>query len=141
MTKKEKIEKVMGFAMANRPTVGGFPYLAECLRLAGVTHNLWSLPSAQSIYMIDGGWVVNQGTPLVTGLVEVPTFDQEALITALRTNQEGNSTFPEFLAAAWQAGVVGYDVEFPRRTVTYMGRNAEMYIEEYPAVEVVGLEF
>jgi uncharacterized protein YbcV (DUF1398 family) len=31
--------------MVGRPKVGGFPYLAETLRRAGVTRNLWYLPA------------------------------------------------------------------------------------------------
>ena len=76
------------------------------------------------------------GTPLASGPVDVPVLDREALISALRTDQAGESTFPEFLAASWRAGVVSYDVDFAARTVAYYGVNGEVYIEEYPAVEV-----
>jgi uncharacterized protein YbcV (DUF1398 family) len=69
--------------------------------------------------------------------VDVPPFDREALITALRTDQAGKSTFPEFLAASWRAGVVRYDVDFTARTVSYYGCNGEEYVEKYPAVELV----
>ena len=124
------------YAMSIRPKVGGFPVLAETLRQAGVQMNRWSLPSCQSIYLMKGGSVVQQGTPLVTGAHEIPRFDREALISALRTDQEGRSTFPEFLQAAWKAGVVGYDVDFTGRKVVYYGVNGETYLEEYPAVEV-----
>jgi uncharacterized protein YbcV (DUF1398 family) len=55
------------------------------------------------------GPVVMQGKPLVTGAADVPAFDREALIRALRIDQAGESTFPEFLEATWRAGVVGYD--------------------------------
>lgn len=141
MNAQTKLQKAMDFAIIHRPSVGGFPFLAECLRQAGVTHNVWTLPDAQSVYLLEGGWIVNQGTPLVMGMVAVEKFDQEALIEALRTNQVGNSTFPEFLHAIWRAGVVGYDVEFANRIVTYMGMNGELYTEEYPAVEVIELVF
>jgi uncharacterized protein YbcV (DUF1398 family) len=123
-------------AMAGRPKVGGFPYLAETLRRAGVTRNLWSLPSGQSLYLTKEGAVVNQGAPLISGMADVPTFDREALIQALRTDQRGESTFPEFLMATWRAGVVRYDVDFERRRVAYYGCNGEGYVEEYPAVDV-----
>jgi uncharacterized protein YbcV (DUF1398 family) len=123
-------------AMAGRPRVGGFPYLAETLRRAGVTRNLWSLPSGQSIYLTEDGPVVNQGTPLISGTADVPAFDREALIAALRTDQRGESTFPEFLMATWRAGVVRYDVDFDARTVAYYGCNGEEYVEAYPAVNV-----
>jgi len=82
------------------------------------------------------GSVVQQGTPLVTGLHEVPRFDREALIAALRMDQAGKSTFPEFLQSAWKAGVTGYDVDFSARRVVYYGVGGESYLEEYPAVEL-----
>ena len=132
----ENLESAQQRAMAGRPKIGGFPYLAETLRRAGVTRNIWSLPSCQSLYLTGKGPVVVQGSPLVTGMADVPSFSREALIAALRTDQAGNSTFPEFLMATWRAGVVKYDVDFAARTCTYYGVGEEKYIESYPAVEV-----
>jgi uncharacterized protein YbcV (DUF1398 family) len=131
----ENLQAAQQRAMAIRPKVGGFPYLAETLRRAGVTRNAWCLPSCQSLFLTNDGPVVIQGTPLVSGAADVPPFDREALITALRTDQAGNSSFPEFLAASWRAGVVRYDVDFAVRTVSYYGCNGEEYIEAYPAVD------
>lgn len=137
MNSEERLQKAMECAIANRPKVGGFPYLAECLRKAGARHNIWSLPAVQSVYiMSDGTCLIDQGTPLMTGMVEVPQFDQDALIKAIREDQDGSSTFPEFLNAAWSAGAWGYDVDFEKRTVTYMGAKGELYTEFYPFVEI-----
>jgi uncharacterized protein YbcV (DUF1398 family) len=122
--------------MAGRPKVGGFPYLAETLRRAGVTRNIWSLPACQSLYLTEEGPVMMQETPLVAGMVDVPPFDRNALIVALRVDQTGESTFPEFLMAAWKAGVVRYDVNFVARTVTYHGAGEESYVESYPVAKV-----
>ncbi len=132
----EKLTEAQKYGMSIRPKIGGFPILAEVLRQAGVQMNRWSLPSCQSVYLMKEGSVVQQGPPLVTGLHEIPKFDRDALITALRTDQEGRSTFHEFLQAAWKAGVVGYDADFTGRKVTYYGSAGESYLEEYPAVEV-----
>jgi len=132
----ENLNAALQRAMAGRPKVGGFPYLAETLRRAGVTRNYWFLPACESLYLTKEGPVVVQGTPLLFGSADVPPFNQEALIAALRTDQAGNSTFPEFLAASWRAGVVRYDVDFTARTVAYYGCNCEEYVEKYPAVEV-----
>lgn len=132
----ENLEAAQRHAMAKRPKVGGFPYLAETLRRAGVTRNVWSLPACQSLYLTSDGPVVTQGTPLATGTMDVPRFDREALIAALRRNQAGESTFPEFLAASWRAGVVRYEVDFGGRTVAYFGCNGEEYVEVYPSVEI-----
>ena len=96
----ENLQAAQQRAMAVRPKVGGFPYLAETLRRAGVTRNLWFLPACQSLYLTQDGPVVNQGTPLLSGTADVPPFNREALIEALRTDQAGKSTFLEFLAAS-----------------------------------------
>jgi len=132
----ENLEAAFQRAMEIRPKVGGFPYLAETLRLAGVTRNIWHLPACQSLYLTEDGPVLKTGTPLASGAVDVAPFSREALIAALRTDQAGNSTFPEFLAASWRAGVVRYDVDFAARTVAYYGCNGEEYVESYPAVDV-----
>lgn len=132
----EKLTEAQKYALTIRPKVGGFPVLAEVLRQAGVQKNRWFLPSCEAIYSMKEGSVVQQGTPLVSGTHEIAKFNREALITALRTDQEGRSTFPEFLQAAWKAGVVGYDVDFSGRKVIYYGAEGESYLEEYPAVEV-----
>src|SRR5277367_1996452 len=132
----DNLTEAMKFAGANRPRVGGFPYLAEVLRKAGVTRNVWSLPSCQSLFLTKDGPVIMQGTPLVNGAVDVPAFDGAALIEALHVDQAGESTFPEFLKASWRAGVVRYDVDLEVRTVAYQGCNGEEYKEVYPAVAV-----
>lgn len=119
-----------------RPRVGGFPYLAEVMRLAGVTRNVWSLPGCQSVFLTKYGPVVMQGKPLIEGVADVPAFDEGALIQALRIDQAGESSFPEFLDASWRAGVVRYDVDLEARTVAYQGCNGEEYIEAYPAVTI-----
>ena len=132
----DNLQSALQRAFAIRPKVGGFPYLAETLRRAGVRHNIWVLPACESLYLTESGPVVMQQAPLITGAEDVPPFDQEALITALRTDQAGESTFPEFLSASWHAGVVRYEVNFSERVVTYYGCNGEAYAEHYPAIEI-----
>lgn len=131
-----KLEEAQRRALLGRPKAGGFPYLAETLRRAGVTRNTWFLPACESLYLTEAGPVVMQGAPLISGAADVPKFDQRALITALRIDQAGQSTFPEFLLASWRAGVVRYDVDLTARTVTYYGCYGEAYVEEYPAADV-----
>jgi uncharacterized protein YbcV (DUF1398 family) len=122
--------------MSVRPKVGGFPFLAEALRQAGVTRNEWCLPACQSLYLTKAGPVVSAGTPLTSGTEDVPSFDREALVQAIREDQAGRTTFPEFLEAAWRAGVVRYEVDFVARTVVYYGCLGERYLEEYPSVDL-----
>src|ERR1043166_7916044 len=99
----DSLTVAMKTAEAIRPRINGFPYLAKVLRKAGVKRNIWSLPSGQSLFLTQKGPVVLQGSPLVTGAVDVPAFNEAALITALRVDQAGGSTFSEFLEASWHA--------------------------------------
>jgi uncharacterized protein YbcV (DUF1398 family) len=131
-----KLTEAQKYAMSIKPKVGGFPVLAQVLRQAGILMNRWYLPSCQSIYMMSEGSVVQQGPTLITGTHDVPKFNREALIIAIRTDQRGESTFPEFLQNAWNAGVVSYDADFVKRHVIYFGVNGESYLEEYPAVSL-----
>jgi uncharacterized protein YbcV (DUF1398 family) len=133
----ENLQAAVRRAMAGQPKVGGFPYLAETLRRAGVTRNLWFLPASQSLYLTKDGPIVTLGTPLSSGTVDVPPFNREALIAALRTDQAGRSTFDVFLVSCWRAGVVRYEVDFTARKVAYYGCDGGEYAEDYPAVEVV----
>jgi uncharacterized protein YbcV (DUF1398 family) len=134
----ENLQAAQQRAIAGRPKVGGFPYLAETLKRAGVTRNFWYLPACESIYLTHDGPVVQQMAPLITGAADIPKFDEAALITALRTDQAGKSTFPEFLLATWRAGIVRYEVDFAARTCTYYGCEGDRYVEEYPAVSIDG---
>lgn len=131
----ENLQNALKRAMEIRPKIGGFPYLAETLRAAGVTKNIWTLPSCEAVYLTEMGPVVQQGVPLFNGMQDIPPFDREALVRAIRTDQAGQSTFPEFLHASWKAGVIRYEVDFHARRVIYIGSAGEQYIEEYPAVE------
>lgn len=132
----ERLTETQKYALSIRPKAGGFPFLAEALRKSGVIMNRWTLPSCQSVYTFNEGVVVQQAPPLFTGIFEFPEFNRDALIKAIRDDQEGRSSFSEFLTYAWHAGVVGYDVDFSGRKVIYYGVAGESYIEEYPAVEI-----
>lgn len=132
----KNLEDAQKLALQKRPKVGGFPYLAETLRQAGVSKNIWHLPACQSVYLTDLGPVVMQLPPLFVATAEIPKFDREALIRALRTDQAGQTSFPEFLKNSWEAGVVNYVVNFIDRKVTYYGAHGDFYDEAYPAVEL-----
>lgn len=132
----ENLQSAQQRAVAIRPRVGGFPVLAEVLRQAGARKNIWHLPAAQSLFLTDLGPVVSQGTPLVSGVVAVREFDSDAVVKAIRVDQAGESTFPEFLQAIWEAGVVSYEVDFGARKVAYFGWDGTNYIEAYPEVRI-----
>ncbi len=123
-------------AMEIRPKIGGFPVLAEVLKQAGVVRNIWHLPSCQSTYITKQGPVVFQLAPLITGFADIPLFNEEKLVEAIRTDQAGKTEFPQFLLGVWNAGVVRYEVDFEARNVAYYGVGSEVYLENYPEVKV-----
>lgn len=133
---KDNISKAYQWAIANRPKVNGYPYLAEALRQVEVNRYVYSLPSCQCIFFSSQGNVVTQMDAIKVGMCDVPRFDEDALIKQLRISQEGESTFPEFLRGAWEAGVVSYEADLQERKVTYYGAQGESYVEKYPFVEV-----
>lgn len=132
----EHLHSAQQHAFAIQPKVGGFPVLAAVLHRAGVNSNEWTLPAAQSVYSTDAGPVVQLGTPVSSGTQDIPDFNRDAVIQAIRTNQAGESTFPEFLAAVFLAGVIRYVVDFDARTVSYYGIDGDNYIESYPEVAI-----
>ncbi|NEM90582.1 DUF1398 domain-containing protein [Galbitalea soli] len=135
-TASDNLTAAQRHGMAIRPLVGGFPVLAKVLHEAGVRRNEWTLPAAQSLSLTDLGTVVQLGEPLGSGALDVAPFDREAVVAAIRADQAGKSSFPEFLQAAWRAGVVRYVADFDSRTVTYYGADGQSYAESYPDVEL-----
>ena len=119
-----------------RPAVGGVPVLAEVLRQAGIHRNARTLPAGRSVNVTDTGAVAEPAVSLVSEMSDVPAFDRDAVIDAIRADQAGHTTFPEFLAAVWAAGVTSYVVDLDQRTVTYAGIDDKTYVESYPAVEI-----
>lgn len=136
MKLKNHLKNAMAKSKKVRPKVGGFPYLAECLRDEGFTKNTWYLPSGDSFYFTKEDSLVIPGTPLIEDMTTYPPYSKVKLISALRADQSGKTTFPEFLMNTWKAGVVKYEVHFIERYVIYYGADNEEYKETYPAVEI-----
>lgn len=132
----ERIVEAQARAMRIRPRVGGFPHLAEVLRQAGVERIHCNVPAMTTVYVTADGEVIQQGTPQLSGTAPIAPFDEGALVTALRTDQAGESTYPEFMAATWRAGVVTYEIDLAGRTCTYRSAAGAQYVEQYPAVEL-----
>lgn len=122
--------------MSVRPRVGGFPFLAESLRQAGVREYQFDVPSASAVLVTDAGTVLQPGTALRSQMTVVPPFDRDAVRESLRADQAGETTFPEFVESTFRAGVVRYTVDLDERTCTYLGVRGESYIEHYPVVEL-----
>ncbi|SDJ39506.1 Uncharacterized conserved protein YbcV, DUF1398 family [Frankineae bacterium MT45] len=136
MTLTQTIEAAQRRGTQVRPEVGGFPYLAEVLRQAGVNRFQFTVASMTALFITSNGSVVQPGPAILSELTEVPPYSEAALIAAIRTDQAGQSTFDEFVRSTWQAGVIWYEVDLLLRTCTYFAPTGEHYVESYPAVEV-----
>lgn len=128
------VSSALARGAAVRPEVNGFPYFAEALRAAAITTIETSIAAGGSVYHLAGGSVAQSFEPIAKTAVAVPSWDETALIAAIRADQAGRSTFTEFLRAAWNAGVTGFRVDLTERTCTYVGTAANTYVETYPAV-------
>ncbi len=135
----ETVQQAQRRGTAARPPVNGFPYYAEALRAAGISAVETSIATGGSVYHLADGAVAESFDPIVAPVSAVPKWDETELIAAIRADQAGRSSFPEFLGAAWEAGVIHFRVDLANRTCTYFGVAGNHYIEEYPAVAVVAL--
>lgn len=133
---KERIQNAYKWAIDNKPKVGGFPYLAEALRQAGVTRYVYTLPSGQCIFYAQDGRIATQSDVVASGMLDVPVFNKDGFIQVLRRSQNGETTFPEFLKGSWENGIVHYEADLISRKVTYYGVDGESYVENYPAIEI-----
>lgn len=133
----ERIGAALETAGRVRPRVGGFPYLAEALRVAGVRTVHIDVAGCTTVYRFTDGAAISRGEPLTGGLSSVAAFDADALVAALRRDQAGDSTYREFMVSTWAAGVVDYDVDLSARTCTYRGAlDGDVYVESYAAVDL-----
>lgn len=136
MTAHELVAAAQQRGFAARPKVGGFPYLAEALRAAGVLRHEFLVPTATSLFTTTAGSaVIPSGEPVVTEPSDVPAWDQAALVAAIEADKLGGE-FPAFVAACWKAGVTRWIIDTTERTCTYVGADGDQYIESYPAVEL-----
>jgi uncharacterized protein YbcV (DUF1398 family) len=132
----DNLSRALTRAQSVRPAVGGFPYLAEALRQAGISRCRVDVPANSFLYAGEAGPVVVQGEPLVAGPADVAPFDELALVRALRADQAGESTLPEFMTACWAAGVTTYEVDTAARICTYRGSLDDVYVERYADVQL-----
>ncbi|HLV67696.1 MAG TPA: hypothetical protein VKY73_17875 [Polyangiaceae bacterium] len=60
-------------------------------------------------------------------------FDEPAVVAAIRSIQQGQIEYPEFIDRILRAGCVGYIVWLAGRHVAYFGRRGETHIEPFPS--------
>src|ERR1700761_515169 len=92
----ETVAQAQRRGAAARPRINGFPYYAEALREAGITAVETSVATGGSIYHLPDGAVAQPSDPAAGPVSPVPEWDEKALIAAIRADQAGQTTFPEF---------------------------------------------
>lgn len=125
MTTSEKIQ--VAYAAAKN-----YPDLAAKLLAAGILSYTVDTATSLIIYRVDNGEVHLGGhasEPLTIAL----NFDEALTIKAIRENQQGKTTYPQFMQGIAEAGVRFYEASLKtdRPKVTYIGIGG-FYEEEIP---------
>jgi len=115
MTIPEKLQDA--FASAQN-----YPDLAARLAAAGVLSYTVDVASKITLYRFENG-VIHLSEKTDAPVAISPQFDKGAVVKAIRDNQEGRTTYPEFMQGMANSGVIFYEAtlngENPR--VTYIG--------------------
>lgn len=81
-------------------------------------------------YMADGA---THTEPLTLPVPAIPdTFDESALVDALRAAQRDEIRYPEFIRRAVHAGVAVYRVHIAGARAVYLGRKGDLHVEYFP---------
>lgn len=125
MTISEKIQSAYTSAK-------NYPDLAAGLLAAGVLSYTVDASSSLIIYRLDEGQI-HLGGHLNGPLAIAAKFNEQLTIKAIRDNQQGKSSYPQFMEDIANAGVRFYEatLQSNRPSVTYIGIGG-FYEEEIP---------
>lgn len=109
-----------------------YPDLAGRLLAAGVSSYTVDASSSLIIYRLDEG-LIHVGGHASKPLEIAHDFDESLTLKAIRDNQQGRTTFPQFMQGIAEAGVRFYEASLKtdRPKVTYIGIGG-FYEEEIP---------
>jgi uncharacterized protein YbcV (DUF1398 family) len=113
-------------------TAKNYPDLATKLLAAGVLSYTVDTSSGLIIYRVDGG-LIHLGGHASEPLSIARNFDEALTIKAIRDNQQGKTTYPEFMQGIADAGVRFYEASLKteKPNVTYIGIGGS-YEEDIP---------
>jgi len=125
MTISEKIQAAYAAAK-------NYPALAAKLLAAGVLSYTVDTSTSLIIYRLNGG-LIHLGGHAGEPLDIAPNFDEALTIKAIRENQQGKTTYPEFMRSIADAGVRFYEASLKteKPKVTYIGIGG-FYEEDIP---------
>ena len=81
-------------------------------------------------YLASGETYITELTPLEVAIAD--SFDVQKIQQAVRSAQQGEIRYPEFMRQTMIGGCVGYFVWISGRHVQYLGRYGETHIEHFP---------
>lgn len=113
-------------------TAKNYPELAAKLIESGILSYTVEVAAGLMLYRLADGKTIFHDSDASPKAITAQ-FNTEQVIKAIRDNQQGRSTFPEFMEAIAVAGVRFYEATLngDKRRVTYMGSGG-FYEEEIP---------
>ena len=108
-----------------------FPDVVRTLILANCEGYLKDLASGTvTFYMADGATHTERLSLTLPAIPE--TFDQPALVDAIRAAQRDEIRYPEFILRAVRAGTAAYRVCITGARAVYLGRKGDLHVEHFP---------
>ncbi|MDN3550402.1 DUF1398 family protein [Mucilaginibacter aquaedulcis] len=113
-------------------TAKSYPELAAKLIDSGILSYTVEVAAGLMLYRLADGETIFHDSDIEPKVIAA-RFNTEQVIKAIRDNQQGKSTFPEFMDAIATAGVRFYEATLngDQKRVTYMGSGG-FYQEEIP---------
>jgi uncharacterized protein YbcV (DUF1398 family) len=117
--------------LAAYSTSKSYPELVRKLMEVGIRSYTVDTATGTILYRMDNGeHVIHHGEAQRN---IAPTFSESGTIEAIRSNQQGKSTYPEFMDAMATAGIYFYEATLngENKRVTYIGKDGA-YEERIP---------
>lgn len=99
-----------------------YPELVKALIAAGVGSYTVDVPSGARLYRFNGGEHILHNDAII-GQSVAEKFSEEKTVQAIRENQQGKTSYPQFMEGIAAAGVRFYEATLngDRKRVTYIG--------------------
>lgn len=110
-----------------------YPKVFDALKDIGVEHYETNVILQQVTYSGNGkNYLEKVSAEMITPSVDFTVAEIQA---AIRRTQAKQTNYVQFLQEIAQAGVWNYRVDIDERTVSYMGKNGEKYVENVPVLQ------
>jgi uncharacterized protein YbcV (DUF1398 family) len=127
----ETIAECMKASFADTP----FPVVLHRLADAGVHSYRADLVKLKKTYYDDDTGACDEAMPLVGAPSVAARFDGDTVAAIVKAIQQKQIGYAEFLRSIMKAGCASYSVFFGSRKAVYVGRDGDVYVEPFPALE------